>query len=327
MTKLDELVSVITKEHVYIQTHNFPDPDAISSAFGLQTLLKTRGISSTICYKGRIDRGNCKSMLKQLHIDIENVDEIKTLTENDEVILVDAQKGNGNTYDIIGTEIASIDHHPTFENQEYRFADIRPNVGACASIIAEYFYENGVNIDKNMATSLMYGIKIDTADMTRGVSELDLEIFHRLYFLSDSSVLSYFTSNELQLKDLKAYSTAIDNVQINNHMSFAGAGSNCPDGLIATISDFIMALETVDFSVVYSFNNGGIKFSVRSSKYSGINAGQVTMQALKGMGSGGGHVTMAGGFAPYSEEMSKHEMIDVIRKNFKKIIDEVYYAM
>ena len=56
MTKLDELVSVINVEHIYIQTHNFPDPDAISSAFGLQNLLFFKGIKSTICYKGKIDR-------------------------------------------------------------------------------------------------------------------------------------------------------------------------------------------------------------------------------------------------------------------------------
>lgn len=42
MTKLDELVTQINREHVYIQTHNFPDPDAIASAFGLQELLKLR---------------------------------------------------------------------------------------------------------------------------------------------------------------------------------------------------------------------------------------------------------------------------------------------
>lgn len=56
MTKLDELVTQINREHVYIQTHNFPDPDAIASAFGLQELLKLRGIHATICYKGKIDR-------------------------------------------------------------------------------------------------------------------------------------------------------------------------------------------------------------------------------------------------------------------------------
>ena len=32
MTKLQELLKQINRKHVYIQTHNFPDPDAIASA-------------------------------------------------------------------------------------------------------------------------------------------------------------------------------------------------------------------------------------------------------------------------------------------------------
>lgn len=53
MTKLEELLKQINRKHVYIQTHNFPDPDAIASALGIQELLKHNGISSTICYKGK----------------------------------------------------------------------------------------------------------------------------------------------------------------------------------------------------------------------------------------------------------------------------------
>ena len=56
MTKLDQLISKIKQKHVYIQMHNFPDPDAIASAFGLQELLKYRRIPATICYKGKIER-------------------------------------------------------------------------------------------------------------------------------------------------------------------------------------------------------------------------------------------------------------------------------
>ncbi len=44
MTKFEELLQQINRQHVYIQTHNFPDPDAIASAYGLKRLLATRGI-------------------------------------------------------------------------------------------------------------------------------------------------------------------------------------------------------------------------------------------------------------------------------------------
>ncbi len=324
MTRLDQLVNVINNKHVYIQTHNFPDPDAIASAYGLQRLLELRGIESTICYKGTIDRRNLISMIKQLHIETRNVDEIEELCDKDEVILIDSQKGNGNTYDIIGDEIASIDHHPTFCEIDYRFMDVRPEIGACASIIAEYYYENDIPMDKSVATALMYGLKIDTADMTRGVSELDLKVFQNLYFAADMSLIAYFSSNELQLKDLQAYSTAIESIEVNEHISFANTGSNCPEGLIATISDFIMSLENVDFSVVYSYNNGGIKLSVRSSKYSGLNAGEIVMLALDGFGTGGGHFNMAGGFVPYSDKMDLDDMVEGFKRNFVRLVKERY---
>ena len=38
----------------------------------------------------------------------------------------------------------------------------------------------------------------------------------------------------------------------------------CPNSLVAIISDFILSLDVVDVSIVYSINSDGIKFSVRS---------------------------------------------------------------
>jgi len=57
MTKLDELVTQINREHVYIQTHNFPDPDAIASAFGLQELLKRSSASTIIRFMRKRSTG------------------------------------------------------------------------------------------------------------------------------------------------------------------------------------------------------------------------------------------------------------------------------
>ena len=120
MTKLDELVTQINREHVYIQTHNFPDPDAIASAFGLQELLKLRGIHATICYNGKIDRYSTDKLREILDIRLVNIENIDSeLTEDDEVILVDAQKGNSNIIDMTGDEIICIDHHPVYEKTEH----------------------------------------------------------------------------------------------------------------------------------------------------------------------------------------------------------------
>ena len=43
MTKLEELISIIAGEKLYIQAHNYPDQDALACAYALQYLLKVKG--------------------------------------------------------------------------------------------------------------------------------------------------------------------------------------------------------------------------------------------------------------------------------------------
>ena len=45
----------------------------------------------------------------------------------------------------------------------------------------EYFIENKIPMSQDTATALLYGIKIDTANLTRGVSNLDLEIEYNTF--------------------------------------------------------------------------------------------------------------------------------------------------
>lgn len=209
MTKLDELVTQINRKHVYIQTHNFPDPDAIASAFGLQELLKLRGIHATICYKGKIDRYSTDKLREILDIRLVNIENIDSeLTEDDEVILIDAQKGNSNIIDMTGDEIICIDHHPVYEKTEYRFTDIRPGVGACASIIAQYFFENEIPMDQRIATALTFGIRMDTQKLSRGVCKMDMEMIWRMFDLCDQDMIYLLENSTLYFEDLMAYSKA-----------------------------------------------------------------------------------------------------------------------
>jgi nanoRNase/pAp phosphatase (c-di-AMP/oligoRNAs hydrolase) len=61
-----ELVELLKGHRVFIQTHNFPDPDAIASGFGLQYFLGVHGVESDICYDGKIDKLSTKKCSKCL---------------------------------------------------------------------------------------------------------------------------------------------------------------------------------------------------------------------------------------------------------------------
>lgn len=300
MTNLDNIVNNIHTKKVYIQTHNFPDPDAFACAYGLKKLLETRGFEATICYKGNVERTVAAKMLKLLNIEAVEYQEANELDEEDEIILVDAQKGNSNIIDMNGQEIICIDHHPIYEKIEYLYSDIRPDIGACASIIASYYYENDVEITKDVATALLYGIKMDTANMQRGVSQLDLDMFYKLFMLADADILKELDNSVMHYEDLGAYNCAFTSIDRYDDICFASAGSNCQEALIASICDFVLSMEGVNLAIVCSAKDKGIKLSIRSnSKYS---AEAAVVGALKGIGSGGGHANMAGGFVPYDEK-------------------------
>lgn len=297
MHRIEQLANLCQEKTVYIQTHNFPDPDAIASAFGLKNLLRHYGVESTLCYAGRIDKLSTSKMLQMFHIEMHSYDTLQAhMLPSDCIICVDSQKNAGNLTDFIGQEVAAIDHHPTFANAEYQYADLRIT-GACASIIAEYFAEAGLTPDRDTATALLYGIKMDTLQFSRGVTPLDISMFAFLHPLIDPEMLKSLECNNLEFRDLRAYGAAIDHIKVFDTVGFSCIPFSCPDALIATISDFILSLEEVQISIVFSCRPDGIKFSVRS-EISKIHAGDLVHRVLRSFGTGGGHAGMAGGLIP-----------------------------
>ncbi|MBD5093235.1 MAG: DHH family phosphoesterase [Subdoligranulum sp.] len=322
MKQWNDLVDLCKGYPVYIQTHNFPDPDAIASAYGLQKLLEAYGIQSKLCYDGRIDKLSAAKMLDAFHLEMASYESLAgQMQETDRIICVDTQKHGGNATDFIGDEVACIDHHPTFVPIDYRYQDIRIT-GACATLIAEYYAKLGIEPDKDVATALLYGIKMDTLQFSRGVTELDIQMFAFLFPRIDSQKLSDLERNNMEFTDLKAYGAAIESIELYNKVGFSSIPFSCPDALIAIIADFILALIEVEVAVIYSFREDGIKFSVRSEDPN-IHAGNLLHEALADIGSGGGHASMGGGLIDqgniealgrYPKDAIRNLFLDVLAK-------------
>lgn len=321
MKHLTRLLQSLNQKFVYIQTHNYPDPDALASAAGLQALLKYKGIDSAICYKGEIEKANTLAMLTLLDTSIISGDKL-SLCPDDEIILIDCQKGNANVDDFIGSEIACIDHHKLQRTDYYRFHDIRPDAGACASIITSYFKEENIQPDTLLASILMYGIRTDTASLTRGVSQLDIDMFSYLFPYADQSILHRLASSSLSRRDLASYQKAIDSLAISGPLGYTNAGNDCPEAVIGTLSDFILTVDEIRLSLVYSCRAGGIKFSIRSE--SGLyDSSDIIKAALKGLGSGGGHAEMAAGFIPgVNSKEKEEEILQTVIERIRKLLNE-----
>lgn len=286
-----KLVELLKGHVVYLQTHNFPDPDALSAAYGMQIFLRANGVESTICYAGKIEKNSTKRMLDVFGIKAVHIDEIPDMLEEDYIVTIDAQKYNSNITDFVGDEVACIDHHPTMIPCAYKYSDIRI-CGACCSIVADYFIKSNTTMDTNTATALLYGLKMDTESFNRGVTDFDIEMYGYLHKLADNQKIISMYNNNMEIEDLHAYGEAIRNIQIYDNVGFAKISFDCPDALVAMISDFILGLDVVEFSVVYAVRDGGYKFSVRNET-AVYHAGTITARALDGLG--GGHFSMAGG--------------------------------
>lgn len=288
-----KLVSLLKGHKVYLQTHNFPDPDALASAYGMQVFLRAHGVESTICYAGEVEANSTKKMMEVFQIDACEIDDIHDMKPEDYIVTIDGQKYNSNLSDFPGDEVACIDHHPTMKPCAYQYSDLRI-CGACASIVTSYFKESGTTLDMKTATALLYGIKMDTDSFNRGVTDFDIEMFAYLHKIADNQIIISLSHNNYEIQDLYAYGEAIRNIKIYDNVGFASISFDCPDALVAMISDFILGLDIVEFAVVYAARNGGYKFSVRNETKH-YHAGTVTARALKDLGDGGGHFAMAGG--------------------------------
>lgn len=313
MTNLDALVKLVRQapDEVFIQPHNVPDPDAIASCFGLMELLRNMEVDAAIVYEHEIEKANSTKMINLFEIEMRHATDIETLGKEDWTILVDSQKGNSNLVDLVTDEVAVIDHHEYTGNKGYRFEDIRPNLGACSTIIASYYKENEIGISRLAATALLYGIFMDTANLTRGVSALDVEMFYNLYPTADMSLIRELQGNQISKADLGNYADAFKQVEVYGEIGFLCL-HGCNDSLLGAASDIIVTIAGVNVVVAYSIRDTGIKLSTRSIRKE-VKANDLVRYILAGVGFGGGHENMAGGIIPQTHVMADKSIDTFVR--------------
>lgn len=305
---------------LFIQTHDVPDPDAIAAAHGLRLLFKERGIESRVVYAQEIEKADSRKMLELFDIELWPYSCVSDVDEEDWVVLVDVQKGNGNLRCLNVVEVAAVDHHELRADASYRFMDVRPEVGASSSIVASYYEEAGVRPGRQAATALLYGIFVDTDNLTRAVSPLDLDMFYRLHSFSDQELLKRIRGNQITLADLRLYAEAFRTVEVYGPLAFLRL-DDADDGLIGAASDIVLSLEGVDVSIAYSIRPSGVKISVRSIS-DPMPAAHFVRALVRGLGFGGGHAHMAGGFIP-AEALPADRSIDTtIKYRAVKLLEE-----
>jgi nanoRNase/pAp phosphatase (c-di-AMP/oligoRNAs hydrolase) len=294
---IDSLISHIDPRRALIlQVHDYPDHDAIASAFALGKLLERREFEYTICYGGTIQSESLYSAVKLLDIPVQPCAELDG-DDNAQIIIVDGLLGNKNVRGLPGEVIAVIDHHNPSEQPEIPYWDLRENYGSCCTIIFEYYRNAEEPIEKDAATSLLMGIIMDTAFMTRGVTQVDLDAFCGLFFQGDWETASRLLKNSLSLNDLAVFREAINDCVVSEDFCYVALQNECSDEVMALVADFFVNLREIHFVAVVQPHREEYKLSVRSEDFA-LPADLIIRKALDGIGVGGGHIHMGGGSIP-----------------------------
>jgi nanoRNase/pAp phosphatase (c-di-AMP/oligoRNAs hydrolase) len=315
---LQELLTLAAeRRRIIIQPHDFPDHDAIASAFGLWNLLNRRGINAEIAYRGQINRRELKNFISRLDITVGHAAELAI--EGDEgIIVVDGCPGNKNVSELPGEEIGVIDHHTVEKPENVPFVDIRAEYGSCSTIISEYYRSLGEEITPEVATAFLVGLYTDTGSFTRGVHQADLRLLNSCYPSADIQFVSLMVRNKIQYQDLGYYRYLLEHLEKRGHAAYCHFSEGCDQNLMGILSDFLLSIQEIRFALLSANNESGINFSARNEDPD-LHASAIVQLVIGSEGAGGGHFHMAGGVIPrrvgsYDEEERRERFFALIRK-------------
>jgi nanoRNase/pAp phosphatase (c-di-AMP/oligoRNAs hydrolase) len=325
-SRLEKLHEVIRgKRKVLIVTHNHPDPDALAAAFALKYLLQSKWkVGSIIASSGVVGRAENRAMIRHLKIDLKPLSEIN-LNNFSVIALVDTQPGAGNNSlprSIIPDIV--IDHHVPVRARTRlaQYHDIRTDYGSTSTILAEYLRDAGVtDMDRKVATALLYGIRSDTRDLGRGVSVKDVDACMHFYQRVLWRLLSQIEHPDVPRDYLSMLEKAISNARLYKDVVTLDLGHVEHLEIIAEMADLIVRTEGVKWVLSVGEFVGDIYFSLRTKKRRGT-ADRIAQRMVADLGTGGGHEMLAGGkvFMGDKPHHSPREMTEILVARFLKAV-------
>jgi nanoRNase/pAp phosphatase (c-di-AMP/oligoRNAs hydrolase) len=276
--------------------HNNPDPDAIASAVALAELARRAGCTASVCYYGSISHQENRAFVNLLSYELTNLDPDDTaaLDAYDGFALVDHSRPGVN--DQLPADLPIdivIDHHPPQHPVEARYVDLRSGVGSTSTLLVDYFRRLGIELPEQIATGLLFGIRVDTNEFQREVSAEDFTAAAHLITRADMSVLQQIEDPSLSPDTLGTIGRAITNRRTEGSVILSCVGRLSNRDALAQAADQLLNLEGIQATMVYGVLDGTIYISARA-RGADIELGDVLRDAFGQIGSAGGHADMAG---------------------------------
>lgn len=314
VSKLEAVLEAHKGETHIIALQDFPDPDAIASAFAHKLICLKYGIEADIVYTGRISHQQNIALIKLLNIELIRYSEQFDFSQYQGSVFVDNQGMTCSLTKQLETEgikpIVVVDHHERSGLLSPEYTDIR-KIGATSTIYTNYIIQGMLEFNKNdpahvrCATALMHGIRSDTDNFIRATGP----DFVASAFLSDyfnPNILSEIVNQYRSKKVMDIIEKSLANRVIKDNYSVSGIGYLRQEDrdAIAQAADFLLTEENVHTVIVYGIvvndkNEELLNGSFRTSKLT-LDADAFIKEAFGRSENGdyfGGGKQEAGGFS------------------------------
>jgi nanoRNase/pAp phosphatase (c-di-AMP/oligoRNAs hydrolase) len=322
--KIKQLKEILNRSTTMLMVlQDNPDPDALASAVALRKLVNTLGdLQCSIVSGGAIGRAENRALVKYLGLNLRSPDQVDFGTF-DLIALLDTQPQTGNNClpEDIEPDIV-IDHHPCRKNtRPCRFTDIRSHYGATSTILTEYLFAAKIEPETQIATALLYGIRSDTQDLGRDTTSADVNALMKLYPLANKRILSQIQRGLVHREYYRLLALALNDARVFGKAVISSLEQVDNPDMISEMADLLLRDEQIEWSLCYGICQGKIRLSIRTDAET-PPASKIIRAIVARRGTGGGHISYAGGQIPV-EGLSKKRLSHLTASLEKAFLKQV----
>jgi nanoRNase/pAp phosphatase (c-di-AMP/oligoRNAs hydrolase) len=298
--KLARLTDLLRgRKNLLIVMQDNPDPDSIAAAMALRRLAHGLAeVPCTIAHGGTVGRAENRALVAYLNPNLHPMDDIRR-DKFDLAALVDTQPRTGNnSLQLDWLPNIVFDHHHLRQwSRHCEFTDIRSRYGATVTILLEYLNEAGIVPEMPLATAMLYAIRSDTQDLGREAIAADIRAVEQLYPLSNMRMLGEIQKGSVPRSYFQMLANALQKARYYECAIVTDLGPTDNPDMIGEVADLLLREEKTWWTLCTGRAQGKLLLSIRTC-LEGKDAARIARRLVARRGTGGGHLTFAGGQIP-----------------------------